>query len=64
MTKINKEWFKNVIIFSLSEPGAMGIGGLMDFITADGGFFKQFFIRRNTMGRSQGMFPCFEMLLF
>ena len=49
MTKINKEWFKNVIIFSLAEPGAMGMGGLMDFITEDGVFFSINYLSEETL---------------
>lgn len=38
---MNKEWFKNVIIFSLAEPGAMGIGGLTDEAEIYGNWFER-----------------------
>lgn len=35
---MNKEGFKNVIIFSLAEPGA-GLGGYMEFVNDDGNYY-------------------------
>ena len=30
-----KKMFKDIAIFTLAEPGAMGMGNLMEFITAE-----------------------------
>ena len=33
--KYTKEMFKDIAFFTLAEPGAMGVGNLMEFITAE-----------------------------
>ena len=35
--------FKDIAFFTLAEPGAMGVGNLMEFITAEGEKFSLFF---------------------
>ena len=41
--KYTKKMFKDIAFFTLAEPGAMGVGNLMEFITAEGEGFSLFF---------------------
>ncbi len=49
--------FKDIAIFTLAEPGAMGMGNLMEFITAEGKEFSLFlFSEEMPYSKSQGVF--------
>lgn len=39
LKQIKGEDFRNVIMYSIAEPGAMGAPGMMEFITSDGRAF-------------------------
>ena len=46
-----KEMFKDIAFFTLAEPGAMGDGNLMEFITAEGEKFSLFFSEEMTYSK-------------
>ncbi len=45
---MNQEMFKDVIIFSMAEPGAMGAGGHMEFVTDKGEIFNLWYLSEDT----------------
>lgn len=45
---MNKERFNNVVMYSLAEPGAMGWGGYMKFVTDDGNYFTINYLSEET----------------
>ena len=53
-----KKMFKDIAIFTLAEPGAMGMGNLMEFITAEGEEFSLFFSEEMPYFKGQGVFSC------
>ena len=60
MEELKKEMFDKVIIFSIAEPGAMGAGGWMDFVTEDGEKFSLDYFSEKTLWES--VKKCFPML--
>lgn len=51
-----KEMFKDIAFFTLAEPGAMGVGNLMEFITAEGEEFRFSFLKKCHIQRSRSIF--------
>ena len=52
-----KKMFKDIAIFTLAEPGAMGVGNLMEFITAEGEKFSLFFSEEMPYSKVKEYFP-------
>ena len=52
-----KEMFKDIAFFTLAEPGAMGVGNLMEFITAEGEEFSLFFSEEMPYSKVKELFP-------
>ena len=55
-----KEMFKDIAIFTLAEPGAMGMGNLMEFITAEGKEFSLFFSEEMPYSKVKELFPALD----
>lgn len=45
---MDKKMFENVIIYSMAEPGAMGVGGRMEFVTDRGEDFELWYMTDDT----------------
>ena len=45
---MNKERFNNVVMYSLAEPGAMGWGGYMNFVTDEGNYLTINYLSEET----------------
>lgn len=52
-----KKMFKDIAFFTLAEPGAMGVGNLMEFITAEGEKFSLFFSEEMPYSKVKEYFP-------
>jgi len=58
---MNKELFENVVIYSFSEPGAMGAGGYMEFVTATGEEFDLCYLLDETPYQEiKSLFPALK----
>ena len=55
-----KEMFKDIAFFTLAEPGAMGVGNLMEFITAEGEEFSLFFSEEMPYSKVKEYFPALD----
>lgn len=52
--------FKDIAFFTLAEPGAMGVGNLMEFITAEGEEFSLFFSEEMPYSKVKEYFPALD----
>ena len=55
-----KKMFKDIAFFTLAEPGAMGVGNLMEFITAEGEEFSLFFSEEMPYSKVKEYFPALD----
>lgn len=55
-----KKMFKDIAIFTLAEPGAMWVGNLMEFITAEGEEFSLFFSEEMPYSKVKEYFPALD----
>ena len=58
--KYTKKMLKDIAIFTLAEPGAMGMGNLMEFITAEGKEFSLFFSEEMPYAKVKELFPALD----
>lgn len=56
--KINEKLFKDVVIYSFAEVGAMGTPGIMEFVTKDGRYFQlNYFNEKTSYAKIKENFP-------